>query len=332
MKNDSKEKEVNDFCKKHNLTTYQFYGKEKIGGYLDLGSVTSLPENFNPTVGGYLDLGSVKSLPENFNPTVGGYLDLGSVKSLPENFNPTVGGNLYLRSVTSLPENFNPTVGGYLDLRSVTSLPENFNPTVGGNLYLRSVTSLPENFNPTVGGYLDLGSVKSLPENFNPTVGGGLYWKNKEKYIGADVPQVELSWQDGKYKKVDGIFCEMTHPHPHTVQGFEIFKLKKVNIDEFIFLAKKDSFYAHGKTIEKAIEDLRFKIVSEKLKKEPINKNTLITRQYYRVITGACGLGVSDWMEKNKITKEEITAEELLPILVKTNAYGVDRFKKLITF
>ena len=69
------------------------------------------------SVGGYLDLSSLTSIPEGFNPTVGGSLDLRSLTSIPEGFNPTVGGSLDLSSLTSIPEGFNPTVGGYLDLR-----------------------------------------------------------------------------------------------------------------------------------------------------------------------------------------------------------------------
>ncbi len=76
-----------EFLKKYNLTEDQFLGKEEIIGYLDLESLTSIPEGFNPTVGGYLDLESLKSIPEGFNPTVGGYLDLSSLKSIPEGFN-----------------------------------------------------------------------------------------------------------------------------------------------------------------------------------------------------------------------------------------------------
>jgi len=105
-----------EFINKYNLTEGQFYGTEKIGGDLYLGSLTSIPEGFNPTVGGSL------------------YLD--SLISIPEGFNPTVGGDLDLRSLTYIPEGFNPTVGGYLYLDSLISIPEGFNPTVGGNLYL----------------------------------------------------------------------------------------------------------------------------------------------------------------------------------------------------
>ena len=69
---------LKDFCKKYGLTEAQATGKEEVSGYLDLRSVTSIPEGFNPTVGGYLDLSSVTSIPEGFNPTVGGYLYLSS--------------------------------------------------------------------------------------------------------------------------------------------------------------------------------------------------------------------------------------------------------------
>ena len=52
--------EIKDFCKKHNITENQFFCKEEIGGNLDLESVTSLPDGFNPTVGGNLYLRSEK--------------------------------------------------------------------------------------------------------------------------------------------------------------------------------------------------------------------------------------------------------------------------------
>ena len=112
---------VKEFCKRYEMTENQFYGKEEFGGHLNLGSLTSIPEGFNPTVGGDLYLESLTSIPEGFNPTVGGYLNLGSLTSIPEGFNPTVGGYLYLGSLTSIPEGFNPTVGGALCLGSLTS-------------------------------------------------------------------------------------------------------------------------------------------------------------------------------------------------------------------
>ena len=76
-----------EFCKKYNLTEDQFFGKTQIDGNLDLSSLTSIPEGFNPTVGESLNLRSLKSIPEGFNPTVGGSLYLRSLKSIPKGFN-----------------------------------------------------------------------------------------------------------------------------------------------------------------------------------------------------------------------------------------------------
>jgi hypothetical protein len=45
---------IQKFLEKYGLTIDQFTGKEKVGGDLYLGSVTSLPDGFNPTVGGDL--------------------------------------------------------------------------------------------------------------------------------------------------------------------------------------------------------------------------------------------------------------------------------------
>ena len=70
---------MKDFLKKISITEDQYYGKETVGGYLDLSSLTSIPEGFNPTVGGSLYLSSLTSIPEGFNPTVGGSLYLSSL-------------------------------------------------------------------------------------------------------------------------------------------------------------------------------------------------------------------------------------------------------------
>jgi hypothetical protein len=107
-----KETLIANFCKKLGITLEQFYGKEKVGGSLDLSILTSIPEGFNPTVGGSLYLRSLTSIPEGFNPTVGDSLDLRSLTSIPEGFNPTVGGSLYLRS--NLKATYKKLPSGYL--------------------------------------------------------------------------------------------------------------------------------------------------------------------------------------------------------------------------
>jgi hypothetical protein len=115
---------------------------------------------------------------------------------------------------------------------------------------------------------------------------------------------------------------------------------------ESAYVAKKDEFTAHGKTVKQAIADLEFKVVAEKLKKEPIAPDTELTVMYYRTITGACDFGCREFMEKNgipyevvndgkterTIEKKPIKAKDLLPILEENNAYGLQKFKELIRF
>ena len=110
-------------------------------------------------------------------------------------------------------------------------------------------------------------------------------------------------------------------------------------IKEVCYVAEKDNFFAHGVDIKTAISDLQFKIVSEKLKNEPITEETIITINYYRLITGACEFGTKSWIKENIkpekqeiITAEGILAKDLFDILEKTNAYGFNKFKDLVTF
>ena len=142
---------------------------------------------------------------------------------------------------------------------------------------------------------------------------------------------IELKNSNLSVKNIDGYCFVITNTK--TSKGIKIYSGYNFSLDNKInsFVAEKDGFTAHGSTIKKAIDDLQFKIVSEKLKKEPIKEDTVLTIQYYRLITGACEFGVKEWMSNNKID-EGITAKELLPILEKTNAYGLSKFKQLITF
>ena len=83
---------------KYTLTEDEFCGKTKIEGYLNLGSLTSIPDGFNPTVGWSLNLESLTSIPDGFAPTVGGNLHLDSLTSIPDGFAPTVGGKIYTKN------------------------------------------------------------------------------------------------------------------------------------------------------------------------------------------------------------------------------------------
>ena len=176
--------------------------------------------------------------------------------------------------------------------------------------------------------YLNDNGIEFRKEGDSLTVGGSLYLRGtgitaKE----VKKPKTDLLKFKRNYISADGILSEVITKKGNT------YLIKNVGKKVNGYLVTDGKFtHAHGETLAKAKEDFRFKIIAEKLKKDPITKDTVITIQYYRIVTGACESGVKHWMEQNSIKKESYKASELLPILEKTNAYGLDRFKSLITF
>ena len=194
--------------------------------------------------------------------------------------------------------------------------------SINGSLYLSSLTSIPDSEflkNTSINGSLDLSSLTSIEKETT---------RNNIKTI-----------KQGYNKKInscyfDGILSKVISVKERN--GITIFKT------QFNYIAKKGKYTAHGKTVKQSISDLDFKIVSKKLKNEPIMSDTKITVKHYRLITGACDEGVRSWMQANsipfKIVDERtvevkpILASELLTILENTNAYGLSKFKSLIKF
>ena len=116
-------------------------------------------------------------------------------------------------------------------------------------------------------------------------------------------------------------------------------KVKKINETKEFYLVSDGFTHAHGDSIKSAKKDFHFKLISEKLKKEPITKDTMVSLNHYRAITGACLFGCKDFMNKNnilftekngEIIVEPIKALNLLKLLEKSNAYGLETFKQLM--
>ena len=114
--------------------------------------------------------------------------------------------------------------------------------------------------------------------------------------------------------------------------------LRKIHSDVDFWMVTDGKFtHAHGETLKDAKESFRLKIESERIKSEPITGETVIKMMHYRIITGACEFGVKNWIEQNipdkqreKVLKSGIKAKDLIPILEKTDAYGVGRLKALL--
>ena len=270
------------------------------------------------TVGGWLDLSDtgITSLPDNL--TVGGglYLRGTGITSLPDNL--TVGGGFDLSDtgITSLPDNL--TVGGWLDLRDtgITSLPDNL--TVGGGLYLRDtgITSLPDNL--TVGGRLDLSDTGITKEERDK-----VKKPDKQKMFEFSLSvQAKLSWENGRYRIFDGIFCEVLR------------KLKnayKVKIGlETKYVVTDGVNYAHGDTIKEAREDLIYKISDRDTSQyENLTLDSVVTKEeaikMYRAITGACEAGTKHFVGGLKELKPRYTIAEIIELT--EGQFGATDFK-----
>ena len=193
--------------------------------------------------------------------------------------------------------------------------------SINSNAKLDNLTS--------VGGYLYIGSNAKLEANNLTSVGGYLY-------INSDAKLEAAFLQHLKWKSVDrNLFIIESTKSKNDIIIYKGYNAKGVKDNvikkENCYVAESGKFYAHGKSIKQAVEDLQFKLISLKLKNQPINKDTVIDIKYYRLVTGACEFGVKSFIESNGL-KDSYKACELLPILESKHAYGVEKFKSLLTF
>ena len=254
-----------------------------------------------------------------------------------ENDKITINGDLYLGSLKECDKDFlkNTTINGGLYLGSLKECDKDFlkNTTINGGLYLYSLKAVDKDFlkNTTINGDLYLDSLKECDKDFlkDITINGNLYLSSLKavdrEILNSNVKKLTEGYNKEKgYCFFDNILSKVLSVK--TTKGYTIYTTP------FGFIAQKNNKTAHGKSVRKAIQDLEFKFIADKLRKEPIKEDTVITEQYYRIITGACEQGVRDWKRTNRIDKEEILAKDLLPILEETNAYGLERFKQLVEF
>ena len=249
----------------------------------------------------------------------------------------------------------NGSYTGYLDLRQYNhALPNSIVTT--GDLDMRQYNhALPNSIVTT--GYLYLsGYNHALPNSIVTT--GKLYMRQYNHALPNSIVTTgdldlgeDRTLKIGKHKltlkNIDGtcfvVEKERTSRGIKIYTGYNFVSMTKNVIEKQpCFVAEKDGFFAHGEDVRKAIGDLNFKIVSEKLKKEPIDADTLLTVKHYRLITGSCDMGCRNFMKKNgleyKVVDNEtvevnpIKAKDLLPLLKKNNAYGLEKFVDLITF
>ena len=133
-----------------------------------------------------------------------------------------------------------------------------------------------------------------------------------------------LCWQDGKYRKIDGTFCEVLS------QKRNVIKVKTRNKLAYIFV--KNDIYAHGQTVRQAYLDWLFKSSDRDVSEyENIDKSEEYDLDFwiiaYRTITGACSFGTNEYLENNKDKyKSKMTLDEV--IKATAGQYGSHTFEE----
>jgi len=253
---------------------------------------------------------------------------LESLTTLPKNTKFENKGDVNLESLTTLPENTKFENKGYVDLRSLTTLPENTKFGNQGDVYLESLTTLPKNTKFENKGDVYLESLTTLPENTKFENKGYVYLEslnNKEAmYQGKKIKIKHIDWHTmiiSSSKKVD---------------SFIIHKARYFNGGEFkamheCFIAERGNYYAHGETISEAISDVNFKYLRETSDIQEIisgiKRKKTVTVEEYRLITGACAMGIKMFMQEKNITDKELPLEQVLKIT--KCRYGWDRMSEI---
>lgn len=190
-----------------------------------------------------------------------------------------------------------------LESKNVDYTKEGDNLVVGGYLYLRGTNIRKK-------------KVQKPKENF---------WQNLKLNIRLKLGlDIKLSWKNGRYRKIDGLFCEVLE------QKRNIMRVKINNKLAFIF--QKDGIFAHGNTVKQAYFDWLFKTSDRDVEKyKNIKSDEVHTLDWwvvaYRTITGACSFGTNNYLENNKDKyKDKMTLAKVIEAT--KGQYGSDTFRE----
>ena len=153
-------------------------------------------------------------------------------------------------------------------------------------------------------GSLDLHSVTTLPDGFNPTVGGNLDLNYGLSCNYTKLPSDSIiSWCNGKYILVDGIFTEVVSHRGN------VYRVKKLNSNTIFYLVTDGVKYSHGSTLKEAKLDLIYKISNKsKDSYKDYTLDSVVTFEEgiecYRVLTGACSFGTKDFVTHRLVDRK----------------------------
>jgi len=128
---------------------------------------------------------------------------------------------------------------------------------------------------------------------------------------------------------VDYILCEVLNHKGN------VYRVRIAGKKEESYLVTDGTNWAHGETLDKAREDLKYKVQPRDLSDyKDVTIETEFTFEeavaFYRAITGACSFGVKNFVESNSLdTNKSYTVGEMLELV--KGEYGGEKFSEFLT-
>ena len=259
-----------------------------------------------------------------------GNVYLSSLTTMPDGIKFENQGNVYLSSLTTMPDGIKFENQGSVDLSSLTTMPDGIKFENQGNVYLSSLTTMPDGIKFENQGSVDLNSLTTMPDGIKFENQGNVYlrsldnqtitYQNKKLLIRV-IDSYTMLIQNSKQKDAFTIYNTLYF------KGGDLKDLPKC------YIAERDGYFAHGKTIKQAISDCNFKYLQNNSDISDIvatiKENQTVTREEYRLITGACGMGVSQFCKDNDISDEveNLPLDRVLKLTA--NSYGGEKMRDL---
>jgi len=284
--------------------------------------VTISKENHN------VNLDSLTTLPEGTVFENGGYVNLDSLTTIPEKTVFNNGVSLYLNSVTTLSKGVVFKNGGHISLTSVTTLTEEVLFDNEWDVNLKSLTTVHKEVMFKNIGFIYLDSLTNVSDK--------MIFRNEGRVYLPKMPSEPIIYKGKKFsvRTVDGSTMLISSSKKvgeyivHRALYFEGGDLENLSK---AYLAEKDGVYIHGETIDQAIRDVAFKYRQKNLDVSDLAKEVkakgYLTKEDYRLLTGACKLGVNKFIEDNEIATDRLSIEEVLELT--KDAYGGETIREL---
>ena len=212
---------------------------------------------------------------------------------------------------------------------------------VGGGFYCynNQLTTLDGAPKEVGGGFYCSNNQLTTLDGAPKEVGGGFYCYDNQLTTKENTPKTQANNRQEILKSIsktklkrgyllaDGILQKVINTKKK--DKIVIYKTKKIGSKKIAYVVREKDVFSHGNTLKEAMTDLIFKLSSkDKTKYKKWTLKTVATKEdmiiAYRIITGACQFGVSEFLKGKKI-KSKLSVKEAVTLT--EGKWGCSEFK-----